>query len=47
MKTSSQKIGRNASTGRFIPVKQAQRSPNTTVVETIRRRTSSTSTKRK
>lgn len=30
------KIGRNAKTGEFIPVKEAQRRPNTTVVETIR-----------
>jgi len=32
------KIGRDAGTGRFIPVKDAQRRPNTTVVETIRKK---------
>jgi hypothetical protein len=32
-----QKIGREADTGRFIPVREAERRPNTTVVETIRR----------
>jgi len=31
------KIGREADTGKFIPVKEAQRRPNTTVVETIKR----------
>jgi len=31
------KIGRDAGTGRFIPVKQAERRPKTTVVETIRK----------
>lgn len=28
------KIGRDARTGRFIPVKEAERRPSTTVVET-------------
>ena len=31
-------IGRDAKTGRFIPVDKAKRRPKTTVVETIRRR---------
>jgi len=30
------KIGRDAKTGRFVPVKEAQRRPATTVVETIK-----------
>lgn len=30
------KIGRDAKTGRFIPVKEAERRPTTTVVETVR-----------
>lgn len=29
------KRGRDAKTGQFIPVKEAKRRPNTTVVETI------------
>ncbi len=32
------KIGRDAKTGRFIKVKEAQRRPSTTVVETIKRK---------
>lgn len=35
-KGASRKIGRDAKTGEFIPVKEAQRRPNTTVVETIK-----------
>ena len=31
------KIGRDARSGRFIPVKEANRRPTTTVVETIKR----------
>lgn len=31
------RIGRDARTGRFIPVKEAQRRPSTTTVETIKR----------
>ena len=31
-----QKIGRDAGTGQFIPVKEAERRPRTTVVETIK-----------
>jgi hypothetical protein len=30
------KIGRDAKTGEFIPVKEAERRPKTTVVETIK-----------
>lgn len=33
----STKIGRNASTGRFTPVKTAQGKPSTHVVETIKK----------
>jgi len=36
-KQSPQKIGRDAKTGEFIPVKEAQRRPSTAVVETVRR----------
>ena len=32
----SRKIGRDAGTGQFIPVKEAERRPKTTVVETIK-----------
>jgi len=31
------KIGRDAKSGEFIPVKEAQRRPSTTVVETIKK----------
>lgn len=31
------KIGRDAKTGKFIPVKKAVKRPSTTVVETIKR----------
>ena len=33
--TQGNKIGRDARTGEFITVKEAQRRPNTTVVETL------------
>jgi hypothetical protein len=33
---TTKKIGRNAKTGEFIPVKEAKQRPNTTVVETIK-----------
>lgn len=33
---STRKIGRDAKSGQFIPVKTAKRRPSTTVVETIR-----------
>jgi len=32
------KRGRDAGTGRFIPVKEAERRPKTTVIETIEKR---------
>jgi hypothetical protein len=32
------KVGRDAKTGKFIPVKEAQRRKSTTVVETIKRK---------
>lgn len=32
------KIGRDAKTGKFIPVKDAEKRPSTTVVETIKRK---------
>jgi hypothetical protein len=35
-KGGSHKIGRDAKTGEFIPVKEAQRRPSTTTVETIK-----------
>lgn len=31
------KIGRDARDGRFIPVKEAEKRPNTTVIEKIKR----------
>jgi hypothetical protein len=34
---STTKIGRDAKDGRFIPVREAERRPNTTVVETIKK----------
>jgi len=37
-KKSSYKIGRDARTGKFIPVKEARRRPATTVVETIKKK---------
>jgi hypothetical protein len=33
-KTAPNKIGRDARTGQYIPVKEAERRPSTTVVET-------------
>lgn len=35
-KPATFKIGRDARTGEFIPVKEAQRRPSTTTVETIK-----------
>lgn len=32
------KVGRNAKDGRFIPVKEANKRPTTTVVETIKKK---------
>ena len=37
-KAKTHKIGRDAKTGEFIPVKEAKRRPQTTVVETIKNR---------
>jgi len=36
-KTISFKVGRDAKTGRFIPVKEARRRKKTAVVETIKK----------
>ncbi len=36
-KSNTRKIGRDARTGEFIPVKEAQRRKSTTVVETIKK----------
>ena len=36
-KSGERKIGRDATTGKFIPIKEAERRPTTTVVETIKR----------
>lgn len=36
-KTYIIKVGRDAKTGVFIPVKEAIKKPNTTIVETIKR----------
>jgi len=36
MAPKTTKIGRDAETGQFIPVKEAQRNPKTSVVETIK-----------
>ena len=41
------KIGRDARTGEFITVKEAQRRPSTTVVETIKRGTPPPTPKKK
>ena len=37
-KTKTVKIGRDAGTGRFIPVKEARRRKKTAVVETIKKK---------
>jgi hypothetical protein len=37
MATSTRKIGRDAKTGEFIPIKEAQKRPSTSVVETIKK----------
>ena len=37
-KSGVYKIGRDAKTGKFIPIKEAKNRPKTTVVETIKRR---------
>ena len=36
--TSTRKIGRDAGTGKFIPVKEAERRKKTAVVETIKKK---------
>ncbi|MFN8138821.1 MAG: hypothetical protein U0R49_03370 [Fimbriimonadales bacterium] len=38
MRKQTAKIGRDAKTGKFIPVKQAKKKPSTTVVETVKRK---------
>lgn len=38
MPKKTSKIGRDARTGKFIPVKEAKRRPSTTTVETIKRK---------
>ena len=35
MSKGKRKIGRDAGTGKFIPVKEAEKRPKTTVVETL------------
>lgn len=37
MATKTTKIGRDAGSGKFIPVKEAERRPGTTVVERIKK----------
>lgn len=37
-KGGTQKIGRNAGNGRFVPVKKAQSDPKHNVVETIKKK---------
>ncbi len=37
-KGTEQKIGRNAGTGRFIPVEEAKRKRSTAIVETIKKK---------
>jgi hypothetical protein len=36
-KTKIVKIGRDAGTGKFIPVKEAEKRPKTTTIETIKK----------
>ena len=36
-KSGERKIGRDATTGKFIPIKEAEHRPTKTVVETIKR----------
>jgi hypothetical protein len=38
MASKATKIGRDAGTGKFIPVKQAERHPKTSVVETVKKK---------
>lgn len=37
-KVTQQKIGRNAKTGQFIPIREAKKRPATSVVETIKKK---------
>lgn len=37
-RSTTTKVGRDAKTGRFIPVKEAKRRESTTVVETIKQK---------
>lgn len=37
-KTTTFKVGRDAGSGKFIPVKEAERKKNTAIVETIKRK---------
>jgi hypothetical protein len=37
-KSTNTKIGRDAETGKFIPVKEAVKNPKTSVVETIKKK---------
>jgi len=46
-KGGTHKIGRDAGNGQFIPVKEAERRPKTTVVETIKNPSPSKPGKRK
>lgn len=46
-RTTNVKIGRNASTGQFTPVKTAKQQPKTHVVETIKKPVSPKPTKKK
>lgn len=45
--TPPMQSGRDAKTGHFIPVREAERRPSTTVIETIRRPPTPAPTKRK
>ncbi len=36
-KSGTQKIGRDAKTGQYIPVDKAKKNPSTTVIETIKK----------
>jgi hypothetical protein len=38
-KRTTIKVGRDAKTGRFVPVKEARRRKSTAIVETIKRKT--------
>jgi hypothetical protein len=37
-KSGERKVGRDATTGRFISIKEAKRRPTKTVIETIKRK---------